>query len=311
MRFKDSLLGFAIGDAVGVPVEFQGRETLKNNPILDMEEYGTHYQPIGTWSDDTSMTIATIDSIITKNNVDYNDIMNNFNLWVKEAKYTATDKCFDVGNTCRCAIYSFNGNNALECGRNEIVANGNGALMRILPIVYYCYYYKMSDLEIYDHIKKISSLTHAHEISVLGCYIYTMYVINLLNNYDKVESYRRLSEIDYSMFSDESLQVYNRILGKRIYKYRLREIKSSGYVVDTLEAVLWSIINTKNYKDSILTAVNMGDDTDTVAAITGSIAGIIYGIDNIPSKWKENLKKKDYLIELADNYEKFLKMNKR
>ena len=101
------MISFAIGDAIGVPVEFNSRETLKNNPIRDMEEYGTHYQPLGTWSDDTSMTLATILSIIEKNNIDYNDIMNNFVKWYKKADFTVTDKCFDIGKMAKHVMSKF------------------------------------------------------------------------------------------------------------------------------------------------------------------------------------------------------------
>lgn len=306
MKFVDSLIGFAIGDAVGVPIEFVSRETLKINPTTDMEEYGTHYQPKGTWSDDTSMTIATVYSIIEKNMIDYNDIMFRFKEWMSSGKYTATGRCFDVGGTCSLAIYDFNGSNACECGIKEQNSNGNGSLMRMLPIVYYCYYKKCNDDEIYNYVDKLSSITHGHEISILGCYLYVRYMLNILNGMDKYESYNSLKNINLSYFDKDTLNVYKRILKKNIAKYKLKEIKSSGYVLDTLEAVLWTILNTSSYKDSIITAVNMGDDTDTVGAITGSISGLIYGIDFIPKDWLKNLKKIDELVELASIYEKKL-----
>lgn len=308
MKFTQSMISFAIGDAIGVPVEFNSRETLKNNPIRDMEEYGTHYQPLGTWSDDTSMTLATILSIIEKNNIDYNDIMNNFVKWYKKAEFTATDKCFDIGITCSSALYNFNGNNAIECGLSDVRSNGNGSLMRMLPIAFYCYYKKLITEQIYELVKNISSLTHSHEISILGCYIYTKYIMFLLDGNDKFESYKMLKQVDYTRFSVETINIYNRILKKDIYKLKNKEIKSSGYVVDTLEAVLWVILNTNDFSSSILTAVNLGEDTDTIGAITGSISGLIYNFEDIPSKWIENLKKKDYLIDVSNRFEKIISM---
>ena len=309
MKLKDSIIGFIIGDALGVPAEFIGRATLKNSPITDMEEYGTHYQPKGTWSDDTSMTIATIDSIINKKGIDYNDIMNNFCKWAKNNEYTATDKCFDIGNTCSNAISRFNGNNALECGENSTYSNGNGSLMRILPIVFYSYY--KNDMNEYELVKNISSLTHSHEISILGCYLYMKYIHFIIDGFDKYKSYEMLRSLDLSNFNTESIHVYDRILNNQINRYKESEIKSSGYVVDTLEAVLWTILNTNNFKESILTAVNLGDDTDTVAAITGGISGIIYGLNNIPSDWIDDLKKNDYIIKLCEEYEAFLNNEKK
>lgn len=307
MNFVSSLIGFAIGDAIGVPVEFLSRETLKNNPITDMEEYGTHNQPKGTWSDDTSMTIATISSILKNKNIDYNDIMNNFKEWMKNGKFTATDKCFDIGITCSSAIYKFDGSNALQCGEDSYYSNGNGSLMRILPLAFICYYNKYDDLKILESVRNLSSLTHSHEISVIGCYLYVKYLAFILNGNDKLESYKLLKELDLSFFGDDNLKCYDRILKKKIDTLKIKEIKSSGFVVDTLEAVLWCVLNTKNYKDSILLSVNLGDDTDTITAITGSISGILYGIDNMPIEWINSLKKKDELIELANAFEKILK----
>ena len=301
---KSSIIGFVVGDALGVPAEFLSRKTLKNNPITDMEEYGTHYQPKGTWSDDTSMTLATMDSIIHKKAIDYNDIMNNFKKWMKEAKYTAGDKCFDIGMTCSSAIYQFNGDNALECGQGAISSNGNGSLMRILPIVFWCYYQNLSEVEIIDVISRVSSLTHSHEISKLGCYLYTRYILFLLEGLDKFDSYNGLKRIDLSMFRIESKHAYSRILNDDISKLKLNDIKSSGYIVDTLEAVLWNVLTTNTYQESVLSAVNMGDDTDTVAAITGGITGIIYGFDSIPTEWVTGLKKYNYIEELISNFEK-------
>ena len=136
--------------------------------------------------------------------------------------------------------------------------------------------------------------------------MYVKYMINLLNGMDKYDSYESLKNINLSFFDENTLNVYNRILKKDISKIKLRDIKSSGYILDTLEAVLWTILNTRNYKDSILVSVNMGDDTDTVGAITGSISGLIYGINSIPLEWLENLKKKDELLELSSIFERKL-----
>lgn len=310
LKFNDSLIGFVIGDAVGVPAEFRSRKDLIDNPIKDMTEYGTYNQPLGTWSDDTSMTLATIDSMIKNGNVNYNDIMKNFVAWKNNSEFTANGKCFDIGNTCSNAISKFNGNNAIECGLNDYNSNGNGSLMRMLPIAFYCYYKNKNDDEIFDIVKNISSLTHAHEISILGCYIYVKYIISILNGNEKFKSYEELKKINYHYFSNDSLNVYKRIIKDDIYKYSIEEIKSSGYVVDTLEAVLWVVLNTDNFENSILTAVNLGEDTDTIAAITGSITGLIYGIDDIPQKWINNLKENQYIIQLANNFELVIKDNK-
>lgn len=307
-KIKDGVIGHAIGDAMGVPVEFCIREKLLAHPVTKMIGYGSHDVPAGTWSDDTSMEIATMDSMINQGGkINCEDIMMNFYYWLKEAKYTPYGEVFDAGRTCIKSIINFSkGYDILECGQKDEYSNGNGSLMRILPIAYYCYYNKLKEEEIFEVVKDVSSLTHAHEISVLGCYIYVNYIIKLLEGKDKFESYNLIKLIDYSMFTEESLEVYKRILKEDIEKYSIDEIKSSGYVVDTLEASFWILLNASNFKEAIIGAINLGNDTDTIAAITGSMAGILYGYNSIPQEWLDKLAKRDYIEDLCDKLEKVL-----
>ena len=300
----DGLIGFAIGDAMGVPIEFIAREKLLKHPVTKMLCFGTHSVPAGSWSDDTSMTIATMDSYIQKNKFDYKDIMDKWYEWAVNYKYTSVNLRFDIGHTCFEAIYNYSKKNLdpLKCGLNDIDSNGNGSLMRMLPVAYYGYYKKASKIKLYNLVKDISSLTHAHEISVLGCYIYVLYVIELLKGKDKFAAYKIIQKKDYSMFSKKSLDVYKRILKEDLSLLKVDDIKSSCYVVDTLEASIWVTLKSNNYKDSIIGAINLGDDTDTIGAITGSMSGIIYGYDSVPKEWLDKLLKKDYLIDIANNF---------
>lgn len=307
-KIKDGVIGHAIGDAMGVPVEFCIREKLLAHLVTKMIGYGSHDVPAGTWSDDTSMEIATMDSMINQGGkINCEDIMMNFYYWLKDAKYTPYGEVFDAGRTCIKSIINFSkGYDISECGQKDEYSNGNGSLMRILPIAYYCYYNKLKEEEIFEVVKDVSSLTHAHEISVLGCYIYVNYIIKLLEGKDKFESYNLIKLIDYSMFTEESLEVYKRILKEDIEKYSIDEIKSSGYVVDTLEASFWILLNASNFKEAIIGAINLGNDTDTIAAITGSMAGILYGYNSIPQEWLDKLAKRDYIEDLCDKLEKVL-----
>lgn len=307
-KIRDSLLGFAIGDAMGVPIEFTDRETLIKNPITQMTGYGTYNQPEGTWSDDTSMTVATMDAIIAKKEINYKSIMSNFLSWFAVGKYTATGSMFDIGATCSDALakYSSGSYEPLDCGMGDINSNGNGSLMRMLPIAIYSYYKKLNDDEIISLVNDISSLTHAHEISKMACYIYVRYVMCLLDGKDKIASYEEIKNLDYTSYSEETIKVFDSVLKSDISEYSLDEIKSTGYVVDSLEASLWVILNTESFKQAIIGSINLGNDTDTIGAITGSMAGIIYGYESIPDIWLDKLKKKNYLIKLAMKYEKFL-----
>lgn len=303
-KIKDGIIGHAIGDAMGVPVEFKDRESLMCNPIKKMNR--SYAGEKGTWSDDTSMEIATIDSYINNKGWNYDDIMTNFGSWINDSKFTAHNYVFDVGKTCLIAIRNYlqKKTPALESGLNDINSNGNGSLMRILPVAYYCFYKKLNNSEIYVIVKNISSLTHRHEISILGCYIYVLYVIKLLQGEDKYFAYSMIKTEDYSMFSKESLECYKRILKDDLNVLNVDDIKSSGYVVDTLEASMWVLLQTKNYKESIIGSVNLGGDTDTIGAITGSMAGIIYGYDSIPKEWLNDLARRNYIEELCDSFER-------
>ena len=304
---KDSLYGFIVGDAMGVPVEFEDREKLINKPVTSMLGYGSHDVEAGVYSDDTSMTLATMDSIIKQNGIiNYNDIADKFCNWVNNNEYTATNKVFDIGMTTKYALIKYFNNkiDATMCGGTNINENGNGSLMRMLPIALYCFYKNIKDdNEIFTLVKNSSSITHAHDISILGCYIYVRYVISLLETKNKISSYNFIKKLDYSMFIEEVKLEYSRILFSDISTLNINDINSSWYVVNTLEAVFWIILNCSSYNESIIGAINLGGYTDTIGAITGSIAGILYGYDNISKRWISKLKNKDYIDEIIIKFE--------
>ena len=309
-KIENGIIGFAIGDALGVPAEFKSRDELKKNPIIDMIGGGAHNQVEGSFSDDTSMTLATIHSIIETGKIDTNDMADKFLKWYRSGEYTATGKLFDLGRTTIQALakYELKIADANSCGGNGEYDNGNGSLMRMLPIAYYIYYKKIKDDNIiYEMVREVSSITHAHEISILGCYIYTRYCMLLLDGKDKIEAYKKLQQLDYSMFSDYAISKYNRILKSNIAEVIEDDISSSGYVVSTLEAVMWLFLNSTDYNTTILKAVNLGNDTDTIAAITGGFLGIYYGIENIKSEWKQTLRRYDYILDLCNRFDEEVK----
>ena len=306
-NIRDSIIGFAIGDALGVPAEFKSRRELKMYPIKDMIPDQTYNIPAGTWSDDTSMTLATLDSIILKKEIDVNNIADRFLEWFRNSKYTATGEVFDIGRSTlqSLARYESKLTDANNCGGTSEIENGNGSLMRMLPVAYYIYYRNIvEDKKIYELVKNVSSITHAHEISILGCYIYVRYVIELLNGKDRVYAYNNIQNLNYSMFNESVINKYERILKDNIKNLDEESILSTGYVVRTLEATLWLFLNANDYNESILKAVNLGDDADTVAACTGGLLGIYYGSENIKDSWKQTLKKSDYIVDKCNEFEK-------
>lgn len=302
--FTNSIIGHAIGDAMGFPTEFCIRERLMENPVTEMISCPVHGQPAGSWTDDTSMEVCTIESFIEKNGFNYNDIMEKWTEWLNDGKYTANGVSFDVGRTCLKAIKNYTkGVHPLNCGSTSEKYNGNGSLMRILPVALYSFKKKLSENEIIKLTNELSSLTHAHDTSKLGCYIYVRFIISLLNGNSKEEAYKEIQSLNYSMYESNSIEKYSRIIKSNIKDYKLNDIKSSGYVVDTLECALWIVMNASNYKETIIVSTNIGNDTDTIGAIAGSMAGIIYGIEDIPKSWLNTLLRKDYLFDLSNRFE--------
>ena len=292
------IFGFCVGDALGVPVEFESREERMKDKIHEMRAYGTHHQYFGTWSDDTSLSLCLIDSL--KNGYDLRDIADKFLEFYFNALWTPHGEVFDVGNTTVLAIQLISIGEPLElCGGSSENSNGNGSLMRILPLAYYLK--NTESLEKIRIIEEVSSLTHAHKRSKLACIIYTEMVINLIKSKDKMESYEEsikfVEKYCFDMYQDE-LSYFRRLLNKEIHLLPENEISSSGYVVDTLEAAVWSFLLSHNYEEAIFTAINLGGDTDTIGALAGGLAGIYYGFNSINNNWIQCLARKKDIYEL-------------
>lgn len=310
-KFVDAIIGHAVGDAMGVPTQFCIREHLLKKPVTEMVYSQKVGQPIGSWSDDTSMEISTIESYLDCGKFDYSDIMSKWVDWITKGEYTPAGKTFDVGNTCLYAIRQFSkGIDPLKCSMRDEYSNGNGSLMRILPIALYCWSKKLSDEDTIKLSNDISQLTHGHDTSKLACYIYIKFIGSLLDGNSKEDSYRYIQGLDYSMYDKDSVDKYKRILKGNIKDCTIDEIKSECYVVDTLECAFWIFMNSNDYRETIIASTNIGNDTDTIGGIAGSMAGIVYGIDSIPKNWLDKLMRKDYLIDLVLRYEEAVKGDK-
>ena len=297
MKVKDGICGFLIGDALGVPFEFKELEEMQISPATGMVgDCGVHEQPPGTWSDDTSMTLATMASIANKKAVDYDDIMSEFSKWKNDGEHTQYKEVFDIGITTSNAINNYDcGTPALECGGSGERDNGNGSLMRILPLAY------IKDID-YETIENVSALTHAHKRSKIACVLYVEIAKSLLENDLEIEEHvqNACEKIKSHYEGSNELTHF-----ERIFKNDLEYVESSGYVIKTLECVIHCLQTTSNYKDAVLKAVNLGRDTDTVAAICGGLAGIYYGFDEIPIDWLETVECLDYVLSLCEKYEEF------
>ena len=304
---KSILLGTSIGDALGVPVEFLSREELDRNRVNDMRGYGTHNQPAGTWSDDTSLSLCLADSLC--NGYNLQDIADKFVLWMDNGLWTPYGFVFDIGIATSCAICNIKkGISPGMTGLNGEYDNGNGSLMRILPLLIHIY--SLSQKERIQKIEEVSSITHRHPRSILGCIIFMEFARNLLTH--SIEDSFKLMQKDVcslieqvTSLKEESVH-FNRILLFSFKDYKSiprKDIYSSGYVVHTLEASLWCIVNSLNFKDAVLSAVNLGNDADTTGAVTGGLAALVYGYESIPQEWLNRLARKNDLICLAERLE--------
>lgn len=251
MTLRDAVYGAAVGDALGVPYEFMPRGSFE---CEGMTGYGTHRQPAGTWSDDTSMLLATCDSYRELGKVDCADIRRRFEDWCRLGRYSCDGDVFDIGGTTATAL-------SLGRGLDGERDNGNGSLMRIAPLAYFG-----ADA---SKVGEVSAITHAHQVSKAAC-------VELVRALRQIRSGRPLKAPDGP------------------------PTRSGGYVLDTLQSALWCLLSTRSYRDCVLAAVNLGDDTDTTACVAGALAGEMYGFGAIPSEWVGALRGRDLIERCVD-----------
>lgn len=256
-RLSAAVYGFAVGDALGVPYEFRDRDTFRCEV---MAGYGTHGQPAGTWSDDTSMMLATLDSLaVHDGQVDVEDMRRRYVDWLHNGEYAIRRHVFDVGGTVRQALRTGRGlASETDCG--------NGSLMRVLPLAFT----PATD----DEIRAVSAITHAHPRCTDAC-------------------------VDY-------VRMCRLLLDGETFAYDAPDrdsTPSTGYVLDTMQAVLWAVADGRDYPSTVLNAVNLGGDTDTIGALAGGVAGILYGKEPIPDEWLDMLRGRDIIDTVLDHAE--------
>lgn len=259
---RDLVYGSAVGDALGVPYEFKEQGTFE---CTGMVGYGTHNQPEGTWSDDTSLTLATCDSIMANEDADIvhdginiGDMFRRFKSWLNHGTYAIDHNVFDVGNATYRAITTGN-------GQNGEWDSGNGSLMRIAPLA-------ATDATSLD-VENVSAITHDTMLCKRLC---TEFVYVLRQVRQNPEKGRQIAS-QYVSGIDE------------------HNVRSGGYVQETFDAALWCYTTTKSYRECVLKAVNLGHDTDTTACVAGALAAAEYGYDGIPKEWVGMLRGKDII----------------
>ena len=294
-RVLGGLWGSLVGDALGVPVEFMDRAEVQTDPVTEMRGFGTHKQPAGTWSDDSSLLLCSTDSLI-RHEFDAEDMGNRFVRWYQEEIWTPHGKVFDVGITTAGALARIaNGTRAELAGGDDPFSNGNGSLMRIIPVSL-----RFANLPIQQALNQVhraSALTHRHPRAQMACGLFTLVVRGLLNGQHAADAYKNAlsafrafyeSDVWWSAESDYFLGLLAGDLARRPESY----ILSEGYVLNTLTASLWCLLTTKSFRDCVLKAVNLGGDADTTGCVAGGLAGVAYGMKSIPSDWINQLARK-------------------
>ena len=285
-RALGALLGLAIGDAVGTTLEFHSRDAQPR--LEDMTGGGPFALPPGAWTDDTAMALALADSLAATDTLDCRDLMERFVRWWQHGEYSCTGTCFDIGNAIRAALDRYVRTGDPFAGSTHPRTAGNGSLMRLAPVALR---FRNDRSRLIDTAADQSRTTHGAEEAVDACRAFAELLADAITGSPR-------ADILAPRPFEGAPAIADIIAGS--WRGRARnEILSSGYVVHTLEAALWSVARTGDFRNAVLLAANLADDADTVAAVTGQLAGALYGLSGIPDRWLDRLAWKDRLLEAA------------
>lgn len=302
-QIENILYAGIVGDALGVPVEFKRRDSYYIDSMIGS---GTWEQPKGSWSDDTSFSLPLMENLTENGN--YEELMQKFENYMFHNQYTPDNLAFGIGNTCAKAVrnWSVNHYSALQCGDPSVYANGNGALMRLAPLGIHL----VNEPDIKRRLKlahDYTCLTHRHPRAILASYIYLEMIHSLLNGKSLWAILSELPGVLERNLQDQP-EVWNEFnhfekMFQNDFATTLRgDIKSTGYVVDTLLAAVWCTLNATSIDGAIILAVNLGDDTDTLASITGTLANCANMSDQVNPEWKGQLRNPELLNSIIEPF---------
>ena len=288
-RFHGSLLGLAVGDAVGTTVEFRRRGSFE--PVTGMTGGGPFGLAPGQWTDDTSMALCLATSLLERNGFDPRDQMNRYCRWLESGDLSSTGSCFDVGRTVASALDLFQRTGEPFAGSDDPRSAGNGSIMRLAPIPLFFF----PDLEAIDaYAAKSSRTTHGARECVDACRLFGRIIGRAVLGHAKEE----VAYGDGESFSGAESIV---AIARGAYETKSEDaVRGTGYVVESLEAALWCFMRTDSFEEAILKAANLGDDADTTAAVCGQVAGAYYGAAEIPAEWLKTLTLRSEIAALAD-----------
>jgi ADP-ribosyl-[dinitrogen reductase] hydrolase len=296
-RYRGSLLGLAAGDALGTALEFQSPGTFA--PIEDMVGGGPFRLNPGQWTDDTSMALCLAKSLVERKEFDPADQMARYLRWYRQGYLSSIGECFDIGNTVRTALFSYERTGQPYCGSTHPKSPGNGSIMRLAPVPLFFARHPEKAMHLSG---KSSRTTHGLTVCVDACRYLGALLVGALNGVNKEELLRdRFSPVpDYWERFPLDPQIEEIALGSFRFRYP-PEIKGTGYVVKSLEAALWALYHSKSFQEGCLLAVNLGEDADTTGAVYGQLAGALYGEDEIPLTWRKKLTQHDLICSLAED----------
>jgi ADP-ribosyl-[dinitrogen reductase] hydrolase len=302
-RILGALWGSAVGDALGVPVEFTERERLRKHPVTDLRGFGSHNQPPGTWSDDTSLMLCSLESLLE--GFEPQAMGQKFVSWYRHGLWTAHNEVFDIGGATRQALARIEaGVPAERAGGRDIHSNGNGSLMRMLPIP--LLFHNAPTEKLLEHTHRASAITHGHPRSLVACGYFSLLVRELLHGCNPQQAYAAATQRFKKAYAAEpfvaSLGHFELLTNGKLAEQPEEAIPSSGYVVHTLMASVWCLLNSTSFPEAVLKAVNLGSDTDTTGTVTGGLAGLFYGLEAVPEKWRRALAREKDLEELFGGF---------
>jgi ADP-ribosylglycohydrolase len=296
-RYRGSLLGLAVGDALGVPLEFKKPGTF--SPVNDLVGGGVFGLAAGQWTDDTSMALCLAESLVERRGFDAMDQLDRYLRWYLDGYLSSTGKCFAIGNTVREALERFAQTPNAYCGSNHPRSAGNGSIMRLAPVPLY---YADNAQEAINKSGESSLTTHGTDLCVDACRYLGALIVGAVLGYPKAELLAASFELVPSIWQQSPLHPLIAQIATGSFKRRNPpEIQGSGYVVASLEAALWAFYHSNSFREGALLAVNLGDDADTTGAVYGQLAGAYYGEQGIPEQWQRQIYQRDLVINYGES----------
>ncbi|BAC88052.1 ADP-ribosylglycohydrolase family protein [Gloeobacter violaceus] len=287
-RLAGGLVGLLVGDALGVPYEFNPSTNLPPIGLINFEPppgyTPTHAVPPGTWSDDGAQALCLLASLLDCGRLDAEDVGRRLLAWHDEG-YLAVDGCvFDVGVQTGEALAALKaGTPALRAGAADERANGNGSLMRVLPLALW---HRGGDAQLARDAALQSQITHGHARAQLCCALYCLWARRILEG--AAQPWAAATATVRTLYAAEPMAL--RELDAEIRPEAPPRGRGGAYVVDCLHSVRWAVEAGQTYEQVVKLAVSLGNDTDTTACLAGGIAGLQQGIEAIPERWMRHLR---------------------